>query len=271
MPAYPALALLLGSAMADSGRWIRLATRTLAVICMGALLAIGALLYLVRGVSTPGDISNSLVQHPAAYTLSLGHLGDLTLHSFAYLRVPLMVAGLGFLIGLLATWRRASARLFDPAALGVALMMVCFVHASRMALVVFDPYLSSRPLAEALNRAPAGNLIVDGPYPYYSFSSVFFYTNGQALLLNGRVSNLEYGSYAPGAPDVFIDDYRFRQLWLSSARYYLLANASQLARLSTVVGDYKLLPVAESGGKFLFTNNPAGPPSSTFENKDHPL
>ena len=33
-------------------------------------------------------------------------------------------------------------------------MMVLFLHASRMALVVFDPYLSSRPLAEALLRAP---------------------------------------------------------------------------------------------------------------------
>ena len=44
---------------------------------------------------------------------------------------------------------------------------------------------------------------------YYTFSSVFFYTNRRALLLNGRVNNLEYGSYAPDAPqDVFIDDAR---------------------------------------------------------------
>ena len=269
MPAYPALALLLGSAMASSGRWLRLGTRTLAVICIGALLAIGGILYMVRGVPAPGDISNSLVQHPAAYTLSLGHLGDLTLRSFAYLRAPLMVAGLGFLIGLAATWRRASARLFDPAALGVALMMVCFVHASRMALVVFNPYLSSRPLAEALNRAPAGTLIVDGPY--YPFSSVFFYANRDALLLNGRVNNLEYGSYAPGAPDVFIDDSRFRALWSSPDRYYLLTDASQVARLRTIVGNLNLLPVAAGGGKFLFVNNSERLLLHASEERDHPL
>ena len=34
-----------------------------------------------------------------------------------------------------------------------ALMMVLFFHAARLALVVFDPYMSSRPLAEALLRS----------------------------------------------------------------------------------------------------------------------
>jgi hypothetical protein len=37
-------------------------------------------------------------------------------------------------------------------------MMVLFIHASRLALVVFDPYLSSRPLAEALLRESNGKL-----------------------------------------------------------------------------------------------------------------
>ncbi len=90
----------------------------------------------------------------------------------------------------------------------LAAMMVLFFHAARLALVVFDPYMSSRPLAEALMRAPPGKLIVDDQY--YTFSSVFFYTNRRALLLNGRVNNLDYGSYAPDAPqDVFIDDRDF--------------------------------------------------------------
>jgi hypothetical protein len=77
-------------------------------------------------------------------------------------------------------------------------MMVLFFHAARMALVAWDPYMSSRPLAEALLKAPPGELIVDDQY--YTFSSVFFYTNRRALLLNGRVNNLVYGSYAPDAP-----------------------------------------------------------------------
>ena len=113
-------------------------------------------------------------------------------------------------------------------------MMVLFFHASRMALVVFDPYLSSRPLAEALLHAPDGRLIVDGAY--YPFSSVLFYTNKNALLLNGLVNNLEYGSYAPGTPPVFIDDAEFVRVWSGTIRCYLVADRGGLARLSALVG-----------------------------------
>ena len=91
---------------------------------------------------------------------------------------------------------------------------------------------------------------------YYTFSSVIFYADRRSLLLNGRVNNLEYGSYAPGAPDVFIDDARFRQLWGSRERYYLLANGPARARLEQRVGKDALRTVAASGGKFLFVNRP---------------
>ena len=53
----------------------------------------------------------------------------------------------------------------------------------------------SRPLANALLAVPHGDLVVDAPY--YTYLSVFFYTNRTAWLLNGRFNNLVYGSYAP--------------------------------------------------------------------------
>ncbi len=248
MPVYPAMALLLGYAMAGESRWLRIGTRTLAIVSAAALIVIVKILVMVRGVPTPGDISKALVQHPEAYTLSLGHMGDLTIQSFAYLRLPLVLAGLAFLVGAVGAWRFSSLRAF----LALAIMMVLFLHASRAALVVFDPYLSSRPLAEALNRAPAGQLIMDGAY--YDYSSVFFYTNRSALLLNGRVTNLEYGSYVPGAAPVFIDDSGFIQLWNGDARCYVVTDTAKLSTLAGKVGQDHLHLVAESGGKFLFTN-----------------
>ncbi len=132
-------------------------------------------------------------------------------------------------------------------------MMVLFIHAARMALVVFDPYLSSRPLANALLNAPPGQLIEDNAY--YTFSSVFFYTNRTALLLHGRKTNLEYGSYAPGAPPVFIEDPEFQQKWTSPSRYYLLAEGPAVPQIASLVGQPSLHVVAESGGKFLFANH----------------
>jgi hypothetical protein len=70
------------------------------------------------------------------------------------------------------------------------------------------------------------------------------------------VNNLEYGSYAPGAPDVFIDDGGLAKLWQGPERYYLVASGSAAARLERVVGKDRLRVAAQSGGKFLFTNQP---------------
>jgi hypothetical protein len=138
------------------------------------------------------------------------------------------------------------------AVLAVAAGMVIFFQAARTALVRFDSYLGSYPLAQSLMHAPPGQLIEANAY--YAFSSVFFYTGRTALLLNGRTNNLEYGSYAPGAPKIFIDDARFSQLWQAPQRCYLLAYGSETARLEQLVGRANLHIVAENAGNFLFTN-----------------
>jgi 4-amino-4-deoxy-L-arabinose transferase-like glycosyltransferase len=251
MPMYPALALLLGCTMEGDGKdrpgeWVTAGTRFVGVVSAIAAAAIVAILFAVRHTPVVGDISRALEQHPESYTLSLGHMGDLTLQSFAYLRGPLVLAGVAFLVGAVGAWLKGR-----RAFLALALMMVLFLHASRMALVVFDPYLSSRALATALLHAPEGQLIVDGAY--YPFSSVIFYSNKTALLLNGRVNNLEYGSYAPGSPSVFIQDAEFVKDW-GKMRCYLVTDHSGVARLSALVGSGHLHQVVESGGKFLFTN-----------------
>jgi hypothetical protein len=247
MPCYPALALLLGSAMAAGGAWIKWGTRVLAVLLACCAIAAGTLWFLTRGMAAPGDISSALSQNPDAYTLSLGHIEDLNLKSFAYLRAPLLAAAIAFLIGAIGTMGKR-------AFVTTAVMMVLFFQAARMALVVFDPYLSSRPLAEALLHAPEGKLIVD--HHYYTFSSIFFYTNRDALLRNGRFNNLVYGSYAPGAPDVFLDDEQWRKIWLGPERCYIVLSQAAQARIKKLVGPDKLNVLAESGGKLILSNQP---------------
>jgi 4-amino-4-deoxy-L-arabinose transferase-like glycosyltransferase len=251
MPCYPALALLLGSALVTGGDWIRRGTRVLAMVVGCAGLVTLTLFFLTRNLPAPGDISQALSPHPGAYKLSLGHMQDLTLASFAYLRVPLLVAAIAFCVGALANWKWVGQRAF----LSAALMMVLFLHAARLAMAVFDPYLSSRPLAEAILKSPEGTLIVD--HHYYTFSSVFFYTNRTALLRNGRFNNLEYGAYAPGVPDVFIDDLQFKNLWLKPERAYIVAVQKVVPQLESLVGAEHLIVVAASGGKVVLTNRPS--------------
>jgi len=250
MPIYPALALLLGSAMATGGAWVRRGTRVLAGIAGCAAIVAMAILIHTRGLPTPGDISAALVPHPGAYKLSLGHMEDLTLDSFAYLRLPLVVAGCAFLLGALGSLLLTGQRAF----LAAALMMVLFFHAARLAMVVFDPFLSSRALAQALENSPPGTLIGEGFY--YKFSSVFFYTNRTGLLISDNRANLEYGSNAPGAPKVFIDSQEFKYLWLSPERVYLLAAQSDLGKYEALAGGSPFETVAASGRKALLTNHP---------------
>jgi hypothetical protein len=258
MPCYPAFALLIGSAIAMNGRTIQRGTRFLTVFFSLAAVAAIAILFAVRHIPTPGDISQALSSNPEAYTLSLGHMEDLTIKSFAYLRIPLALAAGSFLIGAIGTIRTASKKVYVT----VAIMMVVFFHAARLAMIDFDPYLSSRPLVNKLQQSPQGNLIVD--HHYYWFSSVFFYTDRTAFLLNGRFNNLVYGSYAPNAPNVFLDDRQFYALWRSPERYYMFTRDTDVGHLESLVGRDQLNELEQSGGKVLLTNHPV--PSSVPPN-----
>lgn len=252
MPIYPALALLIGSALAAGGRWIRVGSRILLVITAALFVVLAALLAIVWRTPASGEISRALVQNPDVYTLSMGHVLDLRLGAFAYLKLPLVLACLAFGSASLAlvVWRNH----LRAAMLALAVCMIVFLQAARIALIDFDPYLGSYPLAIALEESPPGGLI--GANEYYAFSSVYFYTNRTALLLNGRAANLEYGSYAPNAPHVFIDDAKFVELWNSASRYYLLVYGSTMPHIRELVGQSRIHVVKKNGENFLLTNQP---------------
>jgi 4-amino-4-deoxy-L-arabinose transferase-like glycosyltransferase len=261
MPMYPALALLLGSALDSQSRLTTIGSYLGALITTLAALAIGYILLQVWSLPTPGDIATALAKQTNSdiYTLSLGHMGDLTLESFAYLRVPLVLAGVAFLIGTAGVFYRGQGLsdhlrqlLPTPRLLTSAMMMVLFFTAARIAMITFDPYLGSYPLAAKLRQSPPGELFVDNQY--YLFSSVFFYGNIRAKLVNGRVNNLEYASYAPGAPNVFATDEELKTAWLAPNRCYLFVEDIALPRIEKLVGKEKLIIVAQNGGKFLITN-----------------
>lgn len=254
LPAYPALALLFGSAIASAQKTsLKRSTLAVTMISAAGFVSVVAILYAVRDVGTPGDIASVLQRNPELYSMSLGHMRDLTIDSFAYLRSPLIIAACAFFIGAMGSLSaRAERGLFS-----IAVMMILFFYAARSALIIFDPYMGSFPLAAALQQAPPGQLIVDDQY--FTFSSVLFYSNSPAKLLNGRVMNLEYGSYAPGAPQVFIDDAELQRIWLSSERYYLVASVEAMRRLEPLISKKRLHVVIISGGKVLLTNLPLKP------------
>ena len=168
------------------------------------------------------------------------------------MKLPLGIAALAFAVGgfgLLLVRKN----MWRTALVGAAAMII-FLQAARLALIRFDPYLGSYPLAQALKDSPPGQLIEGDAY--YAFSSVFFYTNRMALLWNGRVNNLEYGSYAPGAPNVFTDDSGLKSVWSDPTRRYLLVYGSDLQHLKQLLGQDTMHVVKENAGNYLLTNQP---------------
>ncbi len=231
---------------------MRVGTGTLIGVFSLLCVLLGTLLLMVWRVPAPGDISRALTQNPKLYTLSMGHIADLTLNAFAYLKLPLAIAAAAFGAGTLAlAIVRFNTR---RVVLVVAASMIVFFQAARVALIRFESYLGSYPLAVRLQQSPPGQLIEANAY--YAFSSVFFYTGRTALLLNGRKDNLEYGSYAPNAPDIFIDDRKFVTLWSGPGRCYLLVWGTEKPRLDKLVGSDALHVVAENSGNYLLTNLP---------------
>lgn len=202
MPIYPAIALLLGSAMANREPGTKIA----GAICATAAVIVAVLLGKVWNLPTPGDIFSALIQHPSLYTLSLGHMADLTIPALAYLRTPLLVAGLALAVGGLGALLWTGWRAY----LSLAMMLVIFFQAARLALVVFDPYLSSYAIAEKLKQLPPGVLVVSGKFN--PLSSLSFYSDKPVLQNGDDLDILEYGALAPGAPKIQISDAELKQL-----------------------------------------------------------
>jgi hypothetical protein len=63
-----------------------------------------------------------------------------------------------------------------------------------------------------------------------------------------------YGSYAPGAPNVFLDDAQWRDLWLGQQRCYLVVDDEKRPQFEKLAGKDALFVLAESGGKMVLTN-----------------
>ena len=163
---------------------------------------------------------------------SLGHMEDLTLQSFAYLRLPLLLAAIAFLIGAVGTFR---ARRRSGRFCAAALMMVLFFQAARMALVTFDPYLSSRPLAEAILQVARGQADRRPPL-LHVFVGLLLYESAAADAERRRAEPVVWRVGAGRAQRVYRMTRNLRNSGRQPERYYLVTSHTQLARLEKTRG-----------------------------------
>jgi len=264
LPSLPALALLTGIWFArEDASPAGSPARKQGLLCAGILLAVGILVFAITiffAVTAPpappnADIVDLLTSNPDLYTLSLGHLFDLTAQSMSLFRLPLALTGIAFLGGTASSWwfrRRQNA---TSGNIALAAMMVVFLFAVHLALGTFYPTLGSKPLALAINREfRAGDtIVIDGTHS--QASSINFYTGKQLHMLNARTDNLWYGSLFPDSPAVFEDNSSFQKLWRGPGRvFFVVYDPSGKAKLDAL--GPPVFEIARSGGKTVYSNRP---------------
>jgi 4-amino-4-deoxy-L-arabinose transferase-like glycosyltransferase len=258
LPALPPLALMIGgwlareetSAPDDTARVAgrRIAVALFAIGAIGAVLA--AYLALRAQPPAPGtDISRLLTKNPGDYALSLGHFLDLGIQTMGVFRLPLAMVAIALFGGTLANLVGRFCSRVRSGNYALVAMMVLFLIAAHMALVTFSPVLSSKVLADAIATKMRPEDVVEINGEYEAGSTLGFYLQRTVRILNGRSSNLWYGSFFADAPHLFDDSASFRERWLGAQRVFLWTPQDQVPDLPghTYV-------IAQNGGKEILSN-----------------
>jgi 4-amino-4-deoxy-L-arabinose transferase-like glycosyltransferase len=258
LPALPPIALMIGGWLAREEKCSardsqRVAGRRIALLLflLGAIGSVLAGFLAIRAQPLhPGvDISTLLTQNPGEYALSLGHLLDLSTRTMGAFRLPLLLTAIALAAGTLVNLIARSINMIRIGNYALAAMMVVFLIAAHMALVTFSPALSSKVLADAIQpRIKAGDVVeINGEYE--AGSTLGFYLRRQVRILNGRSSDLWYGSFFNDAPRLFDDDASFRQLWSGPQRIFLWTEQDHVPPLPKPAYS-----IAHSGGKEILSN-----------------
>jgi 4-amino-4-deoxy-L-arabinose transferase-like glycosyltransferase len=258
LPALPPVALMIGGWLGREEKCSvrdprRIAGRRIAIVLF-LLGATGSVLaaYVAIRAHPPGpgvDISTLLTQNPQDYALSMGHFFDLSLRSMGAFRPELILTAIALAAGTFANMILRSINLIRMGNYALVAMMVVLLIAAHMTLVAFSPVLSSKALADAIApRLQAGDVVeINGEYE--AGSTLGFYLRRQVRILNGRSSDLWYGSFFRDAPQIFDDEASFRRLWSGPQRVFLWTPLHQLPSLPGPVYE-----IAQSGGKEILSN-----------------
>jgi 4-amino-4-deoxy-L-arabinose transferase-like glycosyltransferase len=260
LPALPPLALMIGGWLNREEKCSardprRIAGRRIAVVLflLGAAASVVATYLAIRArPPLPGtDLSTLLTQNPGDYALSLGHFLDLSVRSMGAFRVSLILTAIALPVGTFSNMIFRSINLIRLGNYALVAMMVVMLIAAHSALVTFSPVLSSKALADAIRPRLHPDDVVEINGEYEAGSTLGFYLRRQVRILNGRSSDLWYGSLFHDAPGIFDDDASFRRLWNGPKRIFLWTPKDHVPALPAPA-----YAIAQSGGKEILSNQP---------------
>lgn len=143
-------------------------------------------------------------------------------------------------------------------------LMATFFFCANWAFGVFTPHLSSEPLARPIMKhfQPGDKIVLYGEYD--AGTTIGFYTQQQILMFNGRYNGLEFGSYYPDAPKVFLDDHTFWPVWRGKERVFLVVPPEQMQAALVRMPPRETYLFASLGGKQVYVNHRIAPDEPTL-------
>ena len=232
---------------------IRITTILLAI---GAIFAAVSLYLLLHAPAAApnADLASLLTQNPSDYALSMGHFLDLTGPSIALFRLPLTLAALSLFLGPLVSFLFRKRNKPHAANIALATGAFGFLFAAYLGLCTFSPVLTSAQLAQAIapQVQPQDLIAIHGEYE--SGSTLGFYLQRNDIhILEGRSSNLWYGSFFPDAPPIFETPQSIAAKWTGPQRIFLWQSLTDPPnQLPALPGPVYIL--VKSGGKEIVSN-----------------
>jgi 4-amino-4-deoxy-L-arabinose transferase-like glycosyltransferase len=265
LPSIPALALLIAAWLNDETLEAEAFTVpsplvtagqriALILFVLGSLAALLAL-FFVATAHPPGpntDLAALLKQNPGDYALSFGHFLDLNAQAMGAFRAPLLLTAIALFVGTFANWQLRRLYRTHAANLALAAAAILFLLAAHLGLQIFSPVLTSQQLAAVIapQLKPDDLIVINGEYE--SASTLGFYLHRNNIhILNGRSSNLWYGSFFPDAPPIFENNNSLALQWTDFRRVFLWTDLDNIPPLPG-----KTYFLGQSGGKEILSNQP---------------
>jgi hypothetical protein len=228
------------------------------LLILGVLFAVAAAAVLLHAHTPSGnvDLAALLSEHPGDYAMSMGHFLDLNADALGLFRLPLVIAAVSLVGGPLASLLLRKRARPVQANVAMAAGAFGFLLAAHLGLQTFAPVISSAQLAETIAPMvrPQDMVAIHGEYE--SGSTVGFYLKrADVHILEGRSSNLWYGSFFADAPKIFETPESFRVLWSGPTRIFLWQSLTDPPNQLPAV-DGLVYVIAKGGGKEIVSNRP---------------
>jgi hypothetical protein len=251
LPAFPALALLVGGAWAERrgiGVWLMISAVGVGLVGIWAL-------WMGETITAP-QVLRGLAELNVYYRILLDQGLPLPFSSPHPFGMLLQGLGLTLLVGWAIAvacwwrgwWRGSFAALVLTAA-GIATLIF-------QLLQLIEPHHSARTVAAAIvERAGADDIVAHEGMLEYS-GALPLYSGRRVVLVDSWKGDLEFASRLPEAKGIFLDQGEFVRLWQGERRVFLVTQRSPAMSVIATLPAGSVHDIGLYGSRHLFTNRP---------------